>query len=427
VYAMQTIKQMLPSAIFGKKLAESEKWYLPSCKIEGSPRFAYRGVHLDCCRHFFSVKEVKKYLDVMAICKCNRLHWHLTEDQGWRIEIKKYPLLTEVGAYRSGTQIGRDRDKCDNIRYGGFYTQDQIRDIIAYADNLGITIIPEIDLPGHMQAALASYPELGCKGSEPQPYEVWTRWGISKQVLCVGRESTMKFLEDVLGEVADLFPSEYIHIGGDECPKAEWEKDPDCQAKIKELGLTTDDNARAEQKLQSYVTARIQSFLAKKGKKIIGWDEILEGNLAKGATVMSWRGSKGGIKASSMGYDVIMTPNTYCYFDYAQSPDLDKEPLGITTDKDRAVTMEKVYNWDPCQDIDKNAHRHILGAQCNLWTEYIATPEHLQYMLLPRLFALSEVQWCMSETKDYGRFMETLREKSLKMLDILGYNYRNLD
>ena len=424
LYSIQTLKQMLPEAIYGTVLKDGESWVLPCCEISDAPRFSYRGVHLDCARHFFSVDEVKKYLDVLALCKCNRFHWHLTEDQGWRVEIKKYPRLTEIGAYRDGTQIGYDRDSNDGIRYGGYYTQEQIRDIVAYADKLGITVIPEIDLPGHMLAAIASYPELGCEGCGP--FKVWSRWGISKQVLCVGKESVMQFLEDVVSEMCEMFPGEYFHIGGDECPKDEWKTDPICQAKIRELGLKSDENASAEQRLQNYVTARMQKFLATKGKKIIGWDEILEGELAKGATVMSWRGSKGGIKAAGMGYDVIMTPNTYCYFDYAQSADLDKEPLGITKDPKRAVTVKKIYDWDPYESIPSDKQQHILGAQCNLWTEYIATPEHLEYMLLPRLFALCEVQWCAPSAKNYERFSAALSDHAVKILDILGYNYRKL-
>ena len=421
-YAVQTMKQMLPAAIYGSKPAPEEKWVLPCCEIKDAPRFAYRGMHLDCCRHFFSVAEVKKYLDVRAMYKLNRFHWHLSEDQGWRIEIKKYPLLTEVGGFREGTQIGYDRNSNDGVRYGGYYTQDQIRDIIGYADERGITIVPEIDLPGHMLAALTAYPELGCAGSAP--YKVWTRWGVSKQVLCVGKERTMKFLEDVLCEVAELFPGEYIHIGGDECPKDEWKKDPDCQAKIRELGLTSDKNASAEARLQNYVTARMQSFLATKGKKIIGWDEILEGELAEGATVMSWRGTKGGTKAAGAGYDVIMTPNTYCYFDYAQSADLKSEPLSITKDPKRAVSIEKIYNYEPFDELTELAQKHLLGVQANLWTEYIGSDEYLEYMLLPRMLALSEVQWCPQGTKDFTRFMDAVRTKQYPVFELLGYNYK---
>lgn len=424
-YALQTLRQMLPISIYGNKPDLGAKWVLPCCEMQDSPRFGYRGILLDCCRHFWSVDQVKKVLDVMAMYKLNRLHWHLTEDQGWRVEIDKYPKLTEVGAFRNGTMIKREWGSNDGIRHGGYYTKAQIRDIVAYAADRGITIIPEVDLPGHMVAALASYPEFGCAGSAP--YEVLTYWGVSKQVLNVGKEETMRFLEDVCSEVADLFPGEYFNIGGDECPKDEWKTDPDCQAKIKELGLVSDEKASAEARLQNYVTARMQKFLATKGKKIIGWDEILEGELAKGATVMSWRGTKGGIKAASMGYDVIMSPNTYCYLDYAQSPDLEKEPYGITQDPKRALPLSKVYHYEPYDEMPADAVHHILGVQGNLWTEFIATPEHLEYMLLPRMMALSEIQWCNADNKDYDRFVASLSAHEFPILDLLGYNYRRLD
>lgn len=424
LYAIQTIKQMLPSSIYGKATTR-EKFLLPCCHISDSPRFAYRGMHLDVCRHFFGVEDVKKYIDIIAVYKVNRLHWHLTEDQGWRLPIAKYPKLTEVGAWRKGTQIGLDRSTCDGIRYGGFYTREEIADIVAYAAKNGITIVPEVDLPGHMQAALASYPELGCKGSQPLPYEVWTRWGVSKQVLCVGREETMRFLEDVLSEVCEMFPSEYIHIGGDECPKNEWKVDPDCQALIRKMGLRDDETATKEDRLQNYVTARIQAFLATKGRKVIGWDEVLKGELAPGATVMSWRGTKGGIQAASMGYDVIMTPSTYCYFDYGQSDDFEKEPLGISNRNHKVVSLETVYGYEPYDELSDAAKPFIKGVQANMWTEYIATPEHLEYMLLPRLAAISEVQWCPEGTKDFERLLSALRTRHFPIYDILGYNYRN--
>ena len=417
LYAIQTLKQLTDPAIYSKKIDPAQKFFFPCVSIKDKPRFAYRGMHLDCARHFFSVEEVKKYLDVMAVHKLNRLHWHLTEDQGWRVEIKKYPKLTEVGAFRNGTMIGKDFNSNDGIRYGGYYTQEQMKDIVAYAESLGIVVIPEIDLPGHMLGALAAYPELGCTGG---PYEVWTKWGISNQVLCPGKEAMFTFLEDVFTELLEIFPSEYIHIGGDECPKTEWEKCPDCQARIKALGIKGDDKHTAEQYLQSYVTARVQEFINKKGRKIIGWDEILEGELAPGATVMSWRGVKGGIQASAMGFDVIMTPNTYCYFDYYQSEDKDKEPLAIGGN----LPLEKVYGYEPFDGLDASQQKHILGVQANLWTEYIGTNEYLEYMLLPRMAALSEIQWCDSSDKDFDRFTSSLKDESFKIYDILGYNYR---
>ncbi|MBO4757519.1 MAG: beta-N-acetylhexosaminidase [Bacteroidales bacterium] len=420
LYAVETIKQMLPEAIYGKSVGVSADWRLPCAVISDRPRFSYRGMHLDCARHFFSVDAVKRYLGIMAVYKLNRFHWHLSDDQGWRVEIKRYPELTLVGGYRSGTMIGRDFNSDDGIRYGGYYTQDQIREIVEYASKLGITVIPEIDLPGHMLAALSAYPWLGCSGG---PYEAWHKWGVADEVLCAGKETTYEFLENVLSEIAELFPSEYIHIGGDECPKTEWENCPHCQAKIAELGLKDDDRFSAEQYLQCYVTSRMQDFLATKGKKIIGWDEILEGELAEGATVMSWRGVDGGREAASNGFDAIMTPTSYCYFDYMQSKDTDREPVGIGG----YLPLEKVYGFDPLEGLPAGAEKHILGVQANLWTEYIAAEEHLQYMLLPRLMALSEVQWCEPANKDFEGFKSRLAEHELKILEAMGYNYRRLD
>lgn len=421
LYALQSIKQMLPVEIYGTAAAENQKWELPCCEIKDKPRFKYRGMHLDCGRHFFSVEEIKKVLDIMAGLKLNRFHWHLTEDQGWRAEIKSYPRLTEIGAYRSGTMVGYYTGPSDNIRYGGFYTQEQMKDVVAYADKLGITIVPEVDLPGHMVAALASYPELGCFGG---PYEVWTKWGVSPDVLCPGKEVTFNFLEGVLGELCEIFPGEYFHIGGDECPKDNWKTCPDCQERIKELGLVSDEHATAEQRLQNYVTRRVQTFLESKGKKIIGWDEILEGDLDAGATVMSWRGTTGGIQASNRGFDVIMTPTTYCYFDYCQDPARQEsdEPLCAFWGD---LTLEKVYSFNPTAELSEEAAKHILGAQANVWTEYIPTDEQLEYMIMPRLFALSEVQWSEMSNKDYSRFLERVRTWGFSMLDEKGFNYRN--
>ena len=416
IYALQTLRQMLPVEIYGHEPAEDKDWSLPCLTINDAPRFAYRGMHLDVSRHFFSTDEVKKYIDMMSIHKMNTLHWHLTDDQGWRIEIRKYPRLTEVGSVRKGTVIRKEWDRYDGIPYGGYYTQAQIKDVIEYAAAQGITIIPEIDLPGHMLAALTAYPKLGCTGG---PYEVWGRWGVADDVLCAGNEETMVFLENVLAEVAELFPSEYIHIGGDECPKVRWEKCPVCQAKIKELGLKDDGDFNAEHYLQSYVMERMEKFLATKGKKIIGWDEILEGTPGPDATVMSWRGSDGGIKASKMGHDVIMVPNSYFYFDYYQAPDTENEPFGIGG----YVPIEKVYSYDPYTEItEPEAREHILGIQANLWTEYIASNAHLEYMVLPRQAALSEVQWCQPAVKDWDRFLSSLSHEAA-MYDIMGYNY----
>ena len=421
LYAVQTLRQMLPVGLYKGQAGGKVK--LPCGVISDGPRFGYRGLLLDACRHFWSLEETRKIIDIMAVYKFNRLHWHLTEDQGWRIEIKRYPLLTEKGAFRSGTQIGYDRDSSDGVRYGGFYTQEQIKEIVAYAWERGITVIPEIDLPGHMLGALAAYPELGCTGG---PYEVWTRWGVSKDVLCVGKEETFIFLEGVLDEVCELFPSEYIHIGGDECPKASWEKCPACQAKADELGLVSDEKGSRENKLQTYVTHRIQKYLSGKGRKVIGWDEILEGDdLDPGTTVMSWRGTKGGITAAGRGLDVVMSPNKYCYLDYTQSEDFDNEPLGITRGRrERTLPLSKTYGYEPYEGLPEDAQKHILGVQANLWTEYIATPEHLEYMLLPRLSAISEVQWSPAEARDFNRYHAALVDHQQKVFEILGFNYR---
>ena len=416
VYACETLKQMLPAAIYGTTKAKAD-WVLPYCSIQDQPRFAYRGMHLDPCRHFWTIEETKRYIDVMTAYKLNRFHWHLTEDQGWRMEIKAYPKLTEVSAWRNGTVIKKDWGSNDGIRYGGFYTQEQMKEIVAYAAERGITVIPEVDLPGHMVAALAAYPELGCTGG---PYEVWTRWGVAPDILCAGNEDVYKFLEAVLTEAMDIFPSEYIHIGGDEAFNEEmgipWDHCPKCAAKMRELGIKK--GPMAKHYLQNYVTARMQAFLNQHGRKIIGWDEVLEGNLAPGATVMRWRGVKGGIEAANKGFDAIMTPNSYLYFDYYQGQERDKEPFGIGG----YLPVEKVYSYEPFDGLTPAAQKHILGVQANLWTEYILTPEHLEYMLLPRMCALSEVQWCAADKKDYARFDASL-DHTFAILDAMGMNY----
>ena len=420
VYACETLKQMLPAAIYGSTKAKAD-WVLPCAHIDDQPRFAYRGMHLDPCRHFWTIEETKRYLDVMTAYKLNRFHWHLTEDQGWRMEIKRYPRLTEVGAWRDGTCIGKDFDSNDGIRYGGFYTQEEMKEIVAYAAARGITVIPEIDLPGHMVAALAAYPELGCTGG---PYQVWQRWGIAKDILCAGNEQVFTFLEDVLTEMMDIFPSEYIHIGGDECFGGDaepdrpdpWDVCPKCAARMKQLGIKK--GPEAKHYLQNYVTARVQRFLNGHGRKIIGWDEILEGELAPGATVMSWRGVSGGIKAAAKGFDAIMTPYSYVYFDYYQSRERDKEPMCIGGYQ----PLEMVYGYEPFDGLTPGSENHILGVQGNLWTEYIATPEFLEYMLLPRMCALSEIQWCAADKKDYDRFNASL-DHTFQILDALDMTY----
>ena len=420
VYACETLKQMLPAAIYGTTKAKAD-WVLPYCSIQDQPRFAYRGMHLDPCRHFWTIEETKRYIDVMTAYKLNRFHWHLTEDQGWRMEIKAYPKLTEVSAWRNGTVIKKDWGSNDGIRYGGFYTQEQMKEIVAYAAERGITVIPEVDLPGHMVAALAAYPELGCTGG---PYEVWTRWGVAKDILCAGNDEVFTFLEKVFDELIEIFPSEYIHIGGDECFGGDaepdrpdpWDVCPKCAARMKALGIRKGPGAK--HLLQNYVTDRVQSYLNARGRKIIGWDEVLDGNLSEGATVMSWRGVEGGIKAAEKGFNAIMTPNSHMYFDFYQSQERDKEPFGIGGH----LPLERVYSYEPFNGLKPGTEKHILGVQANLWTEYVLTPEHLEYMLLPRMCALSEVQWCAADKKDYARFDASL-DHTFAILDAMGMNY----
>ena len=355
--------------------------------------------------------------DLVALHNINVFHWHISDDQGWRIEIKSRPELTEKGAYRSGTVIKKEWGTSDSIPYGGYYTQQEAREIVEYAAERYITVIPEIDMPGHMLAALTAYPELGCTGG---PYEVWTRWGVADDVLCVGKDETFDFLEDVFTEIMDIFPSKYIHIGGDECPKVRWESCPVCQAKIKELGLKDDAEHTAEEKLQSYAVERIERFINSKGRSIIGWDEILEGGLAPNATVMSWTGTEGGRLAAHMGHDVIMVPASYFYLNFHQSDDVEHEPFGIGG----YVPIEKTYSFDPIPDDLKGTEKakHIIGVQANLWTEYIKTTEHAEYMLLPRLAAVSEVQWSAPENRDFDDFSVRLRNL-VPLYDLYGCNY----
>ncbi len=416
-YAIQTMKQMLPVEIFGNRKVKDKEWALQCVEINDAPRFVYRGFLLDVARNFYSVDDVKKYLDIMEIHKLNKFHWHLTDDQGWRIEIKKYPKLTEVGSIRKESFIGHPSfsNEFDGTPYGGYYTQEQIREIVAYAAAKGIDVIPEIDLPGHMQAALASYPELGCTGG---PYEVLTRWIVSKDVLCAGNEKVFEFLEDVLTEVTELFPYEYIHIGGDECPKDSWKKCPKCQAKIKELGLKDEGRFNAEHYLQSYVMERVNAFLAGKGRKVIGWDEILEGKIGKSATIMSWRGTSGGQKAARLGNDVIMSPNSHTYVDRYLAPEIWTEPVTMGG----FVPIERAYSFEPQAGLKEEEKARILGVQANMWTEYISDTEYLEYMLNPRLAAISEVQWCQPENKDWKRFV-AVADDICNLYDFIGYNY----
>ena len=394
-YGIQTLRKSIPAE------TKATSILLPAGSIQDEPRFSYRGMHLDVGRHFFPIEFVKKYIDLLALHNMNTFHWHLTEDQGWRIEIKKYPKLTEIGAWRDRTVIGRNTEEYDNTRYGGFYTQEQAKEIVKYAGERYITVIPEVDLPGHMLAALAAYPEMGCTGG---PYEVCPRWGVFEDVLCIGNEKSMQFLEDLMAEIIDIFPSKYIHIGGDEAPRTRWEKCPKCQARIRTEKLKADKNHTAEDRLQSYCMTRIEKLLNSKGRQIIGWDEILEGDVAPNATVMSWRGSAGGIKAAQLGHDVIMTPNDYCYFDYYQSEDTRHEPFAIGG----FVPLEKVYSLNPTASLTEEQAKHILGTQANLWTEYIPTSEQVEYMVLPRMAALAEVQWTQLEKKDYTNFTTRL-------------------
>ena len=408
-YGIQSLRKSLPVAV-GADIA------MPAVEINDAPRFGYRGAHFDTSRHFFTVDEIKTYIDMQALHNMNRLHWHITDDQGWRLEIKKYPKLTEIGANRTETVIGRNSGEYDGKPYGGFYTQEQAKEIVDYAAERYITVVPEIDLPGHMQAALAAYPELGCTGG---PYEVWRQWGVSEDVLCAGNDQVLKFLEDVYSELIEIFPSEYIHVGGDECPKVRWEKCPKCQARIKALGLKSDDKHSKEERLQSFVINHIEKFLNDHGRQIIGWDEILEGGLAPNATVMSWRGEKGGIEAAKQKHDVIMTPNTYLYFDYYQAKDVDNEPFGIGG----YLPLERVYSYEPMPaSLTPEEQKYIKGVQANLWTEYIATFPHAQYMVLPRWAALCEIQWSSPEKKNYADFLSRLPQL-IKWYDAEGYNY----
>jgi hexosaminidase len=404
-YALQTLLQLLPA----NKGAKVE---LPCLMIIDKPRYSWRGMHLDCCRHFFTVEEVKKYIDYLAMYKFNVFHWHLTDDQGWRIEIKKYPLLTRIGSQRKQTLIGKPskNNKYDKKPYGGYYTQDQVREVVAYAAAKNITIVPEIEMPGHSLAALAAYPELSCTGG---PFQVGERWGGYDDVFCAGNDSTFIFIENVLDEVLMMFPSQYIHIGGDECSKVRWNSCSKCQARIR------NQNLKDEEELQSYFIRRVEKYINSKGRKIIGWDEILEGGLAPNATVMSWRGVKGGISAAKLGHDVIMTPGKPCYFDFYQSKDRASEPIAIGGFN----PVDSVYKYDPAPEVlSEDERKHVLGAQGNVWTEYIDTFKKVEYMTVPRMCALSEVLWSPAEKRDVANFRSRLRKHAL-ILDRMKINY----
>lgn len=406
-YAVQTILQLLPASVSGDQPIITS---LPLCTIEDSPRFGYRGLMLDVARHFFTVDEVKRFIDVMATYKLNTFHWHLTEDQGWRIEIKKYPLLTQVASIRKESMVGAFKDqKFDKTPYGGFYTQDQIREVVAYAAKKYITIVPEIEMPGHSQALLSAYPQFGC--NPDKIYEVRTKWGISEDVLCP-REETFTFIEDVLTEVMDLFPGTYIHIGGDECPKTQWKESRFCQNLIKKLGL------KDEHELQSYFIRRVDKFITSKGRRLIGWDEILEGGLSPNATVMSWRGVKGGMEAAKQQHDVVMSPNSHFYLDYYQG-----EPKGEPLAIGGFLTLAKCYSFEPeLPELTAAEAKYIKGVQANVWTEYIATFSHVEYMTYPRALALAEVGWSTKGTKDFPSFLERVKQH-LPVMDSRKINY----
>ena len=415
-YAIQTLRQLMPISLEKQKGFQEKEFYISKVYIKDAPTFKYRGMHLDVGRHFFSKEFVKEYIANLAMLKMNYFHWHLTEDQGWRIEIKQYPKLTEIGAYREETLIGHFNDapiEYDGKKYGGFYTQEDIKEIVEFAKKHQVTVIPEIEIPGHSQAAISAYPELGCSGKQ---VSVARTWGVFPNIYCPN-EQTFIFLENVLTEVIDLFPGEYIHIGGDEAPKKHWKECDHCQRLIKDLDL------KDEQGLQSYFITRIETFLNSKGKKIIGWDEILEGGLAPNATVMSWRGTQGAIDAAKEGHDVILTPNSHAYFDHYQSNRQD-EPLAIGG----FLPLKKVYSFNPIPpELIKEEKKYVLGAQGNVWTEYMKTEDQVEYMVFPRILAMSEVLWS-GATKNietgYLEFLSRL-EPFLKRLNVLNINYAN--
>ena len=422
--AAQTLRKSLPV----QQLSTVE---FPYVQMTDQPRFTYRGVLLDCGRHFFTVEFIKQFLDAMALHGCNQFHWHLTEDQGWRFEVKAYPDLALKGSVREKTVIGPGNMRIyDNIPYGGYYTQEECRDIVRYAAERYINVVPEIDMPGHMQSALHVFPNLGCTGG---PYPVAPHWGVMREVLCGGNPETLDFLKTVFGELCDVFPSPFIHIGGDECPKERWQKCAKCQAKIKELGLTSDpkdtgaggrgsqDGKSAENKLQTYINHEIEQFLASRGRSLIGWDEILAGGLTENAIVMSWRGTKGGIAAAKQKHRVIMSPNVFAYIDHPQLKDYSKQPQ--TTDSYQ-VSCSKMHSFEPVipEELTAEEQDYILGIQANLWTEHIAYPEHAFYQLLPRLASMSEVQWCRPEQKDFEGFKARLPQLE-KLYDKMGLVY----
>lgn len=414
-YGVQTLLQLLPPQIYSSQKLDDVKWVIPCCTIKDKPRFVWRGMHLDVSRHFFTVDFVKKYIDLIAMHKMNIFHWHLTDDNGWRIEIKKYPLLTELAAWRVDREDMPWREVTppepdEEATYGGFYTQEEIREVVAYAAKRQITVIPEIEMPGHTSEVFAAYPELSCQGKKlyVQPGSYWP----NTDIFCAGNEDVFVFIEDVLDEIVELFPAEYIHIGGDEATKQEWEKCPKCQKRI------ADEKLENEHELQSYFIKRVEKYINSKGKKLIGWDEILEGGLAPEATVMSWRGFEGGIEAATQGHDVIMCPVSHCYFDYYQAnPDFEPVAIGGFT------SLKKVYSFEPIPpELNETQAKHVLGGQGNIWTEFIPTPEHAEYMAVPRMTALAEVLWSPAEKKDWKSFRGRLEDQE-KRLYLMGVNF----
>ena len=405
-YGVQTLRKSIP---VDKSLTEVT---LPAVMLKDAPRFGYRGVMLDCARHYFPVKFVKQFIDLIAMHNMNVFHWHLTDDQGWRIEVKRYPGLAKIGSVREKTVLGHNSDVFDDTPYGGYYTQEEAREIVKYAADRFITVIPEIDMPGHMIAALAAYPDMGCTGG---PYKVSPIWGIMPDVLCLGNEKTYQFCEDVLSEMMDIFPSEYIHLGGDETPNVRWKECPKCKALMAKENLTPG-------KLQGYFTNRIEKFVNSKGRRIIGWDEILDGDINQSATIMSWRGTAPGARGAKMGHDVIMSPSSHVYFDYYQTRQGEsqwEEPLLIGGN----LPIERTYSLEPVPEgADAETASHIIGVQGNLWTEYIAGPSLAEYQVLPRMGALSEVQWRPQGQKDFENY-KMRQTRMLKLYDAYGLVY----
>ncbi len=418
LYGLQSLRQIVQPAANDTGDADVPSGYIvPAVEVSDKPSFEYRGMHLDVCRHFFSVDDVKTYIDILALHKINRFHWHLTDDQGWRMEIKSRPKLTEVGSIRAQTWVGPEHPpkSYDGTPHGGYFTQEDAREIVRYAAERCITVIPEIEMPGHAVAALASYPEIGCTGG---PYKVWEMRGVTDDVFCAGNELTFEILEDVLTEVMDIFPSEYINLGGDECPKTRWKACPKCQARIKAEGL------KDEHELQGYFMSRMENFLKQHGRRMIGWDEILEGGVSSDATLLFWRtwaGPAWAEKVTGSGNRIIMSPTGYCYFDYYQGS-AETEPLAF---HGSYLPLSKVYEFDPYEGVAAGSRVNIWGVQANLWTEFIGTIEHAQYMLLPRLAALGETGWSHGR-KDYGDFLKRM-ENMTSVYDRHGYNYRPID